>query len=70
MGNDYIYLFRLRLFEMPQGNLFERINRNKLFEEILSNTKLAVDSYGSRWRFGNPDYVSCSVTLDLAIRAA
>jgi hypothetical protein len=55
---------------MPQGNLFERINRNKLFEEILSNTKLAVDSYGSRWRFGNPDYVSCSVTLDLAIRAA
>nr|WP_314860779.1 hypothetical protein [uncultured Undibacterium sp.] len=58
MEVERIYFFRLRLFDRPQGQLFERKTRKQLLEESFSNKQLAIETHGSRWRFGNFDKIN------------
>ena len=63
MENDKIYLFRLRLFDRPQGQLFQRVAKKVLLEESFANNQLSVEANGSRWRYGNFKSISSDLVF-------
>jgi hypothetical protein len=61
LEKEYIYFFRLRFFDRPQGQLFDRSTKEQLLENAFANKQLAFETHGSRWRFGNYAPMSNSI---------
>ncbi|QKJ66240.1 hypothetical protein HQN60_05650 [Deefgea piscis] len=53
MIEESVFLFRVRLFERRENDLFDRASREEVLIKSVSNKNLTFFSFGSEWRFGN-----------------